>query len=1522
MTRTTSKGLLVWKIVRFDFDQGIVTLAGGETLKGLLCCIGNNVFQKTKEGIYHHQVDVHYKEIHHQKVDNTFEHEYLKCCTLDWAVWRGVYRAGPMETMLTSAFLDEDDCMVLKSLTNFFLAWKDKDLCRCCAASDLGTAFRECRGSIIPDSSWKVSSKERCALSHLQSVNKDVRQQGLRSLLDLLLDVVRDSNVLGSQKSTLNTSRKSTKSTPISSRSSIDVENTPSYFHQSIDSKKEAYLEEKENVSLLSGLMAVMDRPSKKKESKFDKRFIGSQTERALQVAQLKWNRFEEMKSDRSSTIGNKLYVKSRHALKWQEVLEWVDNGFLEILLKESIGPILEDGQPSFMLVEDLADACLQVIKIMPGEGTRRIVNCLVSRLQNLVEVFATLKVGTPQQIGSMKEVEIQQKMTKLRISFEEMVCFCRLLALIISSSVSVCSSLADVDGLSLILGLYSNMMKEFPVDVNNLDLLDCNISSKVIPGEVFGLKKHPPKVSKSHGSRKLGAPWLKRQEGIKSKRRLPLQEVSMSSRISHAFSTINSKVSNVHLEDNLQSDTPILYFQSHVSQINAPFSNTKVDAVSGTYLYPRPLSATIVDIVWEAKIHLLQTLVTMLESQSVILNKRKEELKAKLLIGSINSELLSWFISDLIGGPSNAFSSYVDDKLNKIIFKIIYLLDKDVEDNDTHHKCLSLGTQSNVQYVEEGPWWSGPGPPASQIPQMRLLGLMLVELKGRMDYIISCLMVTLPRHVSRDDQMLANCKDITGKNAKEHISSLWIDLARLSMVLSNFIRYWPAEGPKSYNVMRCCGGHFNQSLTLLASLGPIASWAPAQILAMQSLLKLLGLCIQDSTSGDLIENWSEYENFLWKMVVDTWAHWNCIQSYVSWLILEVCQGCLIHLLDEFQRSLHEPIQLYYHALGEQLGMGRDFDIVFPDFQLSELLPKKAMMFLRLVVILVQRKLHTNHDIHDGSAYLCFRDNALWFLQEIMNPTHGLLMMAIKNRPLGTCADCKIEITNPNHASEFCSSIEQHSLVLLAQIFSLKLPHSKVYFKGKCSGGYKNIFLSKKYLVPFLHTLYSGFKNLYTRVIWQSGLNSLGTLQGIHSLDDGKKCPIIDHSLESTTQNNNAMCSAMDEILSLCYSYAHVLLAAAKNLSEDGNQTFKDLRIMDFLVQEISLEYEYSQIAGPKSNSNSKEDMSTSSTNMNLQRPSSQKDLEIFKELEGSNANSSSLRVDCTLSSLIEEYELKTSTLKYQDFIIPQIKDKHVANVQNLVLSHEESKVNKKSKNKRLSNSKNFNKRKIPAPKDESFINKDNILKTSPINFSCNSIHEPVNSHSKIDSDDLKTWENEYTKKKKVVYSGRFFDLNEEVERELAVEEEDGVVDDKKQRLIEKIKFTSGQIQDQSKNIGKASISLNSSRSTSCESTGEVISTSLNAQPLVPKLDFTSALQKSQSNLANGFDIETSHNDIEENTFNNKDIGCKSLDLYISYDKEQLQRSIYHSPELHILLLELLISLMLNSEYVFIIDLF
>lgn len=1511
MTRTTSKGIFVWKIIRFDFDQGVVTLGEGETLKRLMCCIKNYVSQKSIiQGLEGHEEAIYDKEFH----QNPFEHGNSKCCSLDWAVWRGVYRAGPMETILTSAFADEDDCMVLKSLTTFFSAWKDNDSCRCCVACDLGTAFRECRGSVIQSFPWKLSSKEQFAISHLHSIKQEVRRQGLRSLLDILLDEVRDFNILGLQKSTLNTARKSTRSTPISSRSSIDVGNTPLYFQQLVDSKRNFYVEEKENMSLLSGLMAVMDRPLKKKDFQKEKKFVGSETQRALQEAELKWRRFDEMKSDRSSSIHEKTYVKtSRHVFKWQQVLEWIDNGFLEVLLKEGMRPVLEDDKVDFILVEDLANACLQVVKILPGEGSYRIVNFLISQMQILIEVFTTLKIGTPQEGSPIKELSFQQKMEKLKMSFKEMVRLCRLLALLVVSSVSIASSFANLDGLFLILNFYSIIVKEFSVDINNLDILEYDIVSEALPGEVSGLEKYSPKVLKPHAFSNAKVPRLQRQEEYKSKGRLPLQEVLVSSQISHAFCGINSKVSNVTLDSNVQSNIPKKKF-FHFSKTKAPMI-TNGDILVGSYICPPQILTTINDVVSETKLHLLQSLVTMFESQSITLNKCKAKMREKLLIESTSSALLSWLLSDLIGGHSNAIPLYISHNLNKLIFKIIFLLDKDSESNVLHIQCPQEN-QFNFQYAEEGPWWSGPGPPPIQTPKIKLLGLMLVEIKERMDYILACLIDTLPGHVIKDSQKLATYKKMTKDNAKIYIYSLWINLARLFMVLSDYIKYWPTREPKSQYVLQCCGGHFHQTLTLLASLGPVVTWAPAQILAIQSLLKLLSLCIEDSIIINAKENWSDYENFLWEMLVETWAHWNCIQSYINWMALDCCHGCLICHVNNLQKTLLEPIHLHYYTLEEQLSMEKKIEGVFENFQHSELVPMKAMMFLHLVVLLAQQKIYThNSNLQDGSTYLCFHNNALWFLHEIMNPIHGLLIMTIKSKPLRTCTDCKIETTNSGFILEISSSVEQYSLILLTQIFGFKFISPNVHVQENCGGGCPNIYLSKKYLMPFLYTLYSNFKNLYIGVIQQRGLNSLCTLQETHSWEDENKCVLTNHSsLKNNACNDKNMYSTMDEILNLCYLHAQVLHAVAKNLSKDGNQIFKDLCIMDFLVQEISLEYEFSHIADPKSNS--KDDMATNSTHSNLQRLSSRKNSEILTELGGSNSNS--IGACCMLQNLAQEYELRNSTLVCKDYVLQRSFDTCDVNDENPFVSLEQCKMNSKTNNITINYSSEFKKKRNFVPKDANFNNNSNIVKNVPIRLSCNPIYGIVNFGSKVDGNDSKkNWGIEYHKKE-ILYSGRFFDLNEEVEQELAAEEEDQLSEEEKQALVEDIEFRSIERKTQSHNIKDVSFSPTSTGSTSCHTSERDIPPTLNIRPLVPKLNFTSALHKTQSNMASGSDSETIHNDLEEQFCSNEDINveCKYSNLRVSYEKERLKRSIYHNSSLHVLLLELIISLMLDPQYV------
>jgi hypothetical protein len=268
------------------------------------------------------------------------------------------------------------------------------------------------------------------------------------------------------------------------------------------------------------------------------------------------------------------------------------------------------------------------------------------------------------------------------------------------------------------------------------------------------------------------------------------------------------------------------------------------------------------------------------------------------------------------------------------------------------------------------------------------------------------------------------------------------------------------------------------------------------------------------------------------------------------------------------------------------------------------------------------------------------------------------------------------------------------------------------------------------------------------------------------------------------------------------------------------------------------------------------------------------------------------------------------------------IMDKNVVSTQKSILPLEECKVNSKTKNRQSSELSNFNRKILTWPKDVDFYNKDDIVKDSLVCLSCDPIYGIENVGSKVDSDDLRaSWRSEHNKKD-LVYSGRFFDLNEEVERELAAEEENGANNDEKERLIEEITLTNSQPQVQFINIGDASFSSTSSKSTSYETREKIVPTTSNICPLVPKLNFISVLQKNQSNLANGSDTDITHNNMEEDILNNENInlGYKSSDLSLSYDKKRLKRPIYHSPYLHVLLLELLISLMLNSKYVFIID--
>ncbi|XP_073392087.1 uncharacterized protein [Physcomitrium patens] len=1043
------------------------------------------------------------------------------------------------------------------------------------------------------------------------------------------------------------------------------------------------------------------------------------------------------------------------------------------------------------------------------------------------------------------------------------------------------------------------------------------DVQDEVLPGEVYEPHFHQTKTCKSHVSHhpkpnpKPQPLWVNHHENKRkssSKATMPLtiaaHEVSVSSPILHSFFTRNLMVvedaarTESNSESNLlqkKHDCVVAVGDNKLGSVGKRDDDIEVD------YFPLLTLERVIGIIWRTKLSLLQSFISVWESQSIFMNKCKIEMKHMFSQETKSVEFLSWFLSDLMEGHLSTLGfAHVCESVTKSIFKVICLLDNDLLENDAFAWHHVQKIQCNAQYMTEGPWWSGPGPPQTQLLKTKLSDSLLMELKKKIDHIISNLMTTLSNNPLKDVQKFSTCKTFHQKNNSVHFWMLWVHLACLIMALSNYIIYWPKKKSSFKDVLEYCGENFHHVLTILSNLGPVSSWIPPQILTMQSILKILGLCIQDSTTANAKENWSPYGKILWEMMIDKWTHWNCIQSYISWLTLEACQSCLNNVFNNFQKELNESIHSYYFSLENQLNVKKYLSNDFEIFHSSKFFKKKGIVFLHLVVMLVKQKICTyneNFCKRSELQYFC-DDDALWFLQEIMNPSHGLLFLAIKNKYTKECEECEIKNPNQNFSPEIIFNIKQQSLILLAQIFSLQFFALKPRALKTCDVTHANIFFTRKYLMSFLNVLYCNFENAYTKVLQQLRFNSIYSSQGSRPGENENKCSSVSNEQNSfkTNENNHEIIHyTTDQMLSLCYSYAHVLLVIAKNLNEDGRLIFKDLCIMDFLIHEISLEYEFSHVV--ESELFCKVGAKEKSNCINFQVTTSRKDANMtYSGLNISNPKTRPIEMDCALPSLAQEYNIGNSISMSPKLMVQKIMEKNTITMQSPILIPEECILDSK---------------RMATICDNNTFEKKDLLKSS-----CNNIFGDKNLSVENSSSTNKTSRKcDYTSKI-FVYSGRFFDLNEEVEQELAKED-----DENHEESHSSILNMYNEYSEFEQETRFASIESNNNEDSSISSTStifserveKVIPSMTNSRPKIPKLNLTNAFDKNQSIFEEHLHAhKIGHNFLKVESEGDKwNIPSPSQ---ISCDNERSKRPIYHNLSLHVILLELIIYLMLSPE--------
>jgi hypothetical protein len=954
-----------------------------------------------------------------------------------------------------------------------------------------------------------------------------------------------------------------------------------------------------------------------------------------------------------------------------------------------------------------------------------------------------------------------------------------------------------------------------------------------------------------------------------------------------------------------------------------------------------------------------------------------------------------------LIGGPFSRFPACIGNRLKRMIFRVLFLLDKDdhAEGDDMFGFLHGSGSSCQVKDTPGVPWWSGPGPPPIIGDTKRgFSDTMLKEIQQRLDNILSTMSALLIRHSppvnmectsceEEEDSALTNDPRSTRRHhSKTYVSRLWIDLAYLLTVLSEYVQFWPQQAGKVREVVNSCGVQAECILSLLSRLGVTSSWGPAEILTMQSLLKLLSVCICNLVCGKMNspQGWGDAEHCLWDVIFRNPANWNCLLQYVSYLTSDICQRCLGCLLEDFQRSLQGPIRLYYHVLGQKVGMRGISDHVFASFQGTEASPKNVLGFLRLVVLLVQKKL----DMAQENSCVSHVLDSFSLLEGIMNPSDGLLMMAVNRQaqaiPLQTkeseqknssatlhisrdqgklhgnlCADTEKSGSDSGFQRDvrsFCpqcadlvltgrndskiGDITHESLCLLAEIFSLKISSSsgQRLSSPKRSVQEKttlyNPFLTSKYLDPILDTIFHGFKRLYTTTAPDESLlhESAAYLQNRRKHTEGSNNKLW-RNRGSNSRENEQNCNA-------CAAFARILLAVAQNQTGDASQTFHRLHVMEFLVQQIALEYEFSQVATPK--------IQDSMTGSSVERDSGKKEIQMagnFRRMETQEncewqLGSVSARDKTYLSPVIQPHQfsqLSSPQSREHEFISRWRKKHDGHDVQRSELPLCERDENISTLISEWDNcSIAVTQRRVTGTPRES---RDTESKIHLQTFLTKLYKPALMSSGGLAG--LAT-----PRLNEVVYCGRFFDLNDEVERELAAEEDDFVsihmstsqpenFEDQRKHFkvtcaikqTAKSSLHSSSLAPQSQSL--EFVELEEENPQRSQSPGQSSTSKPSTRPLVPKLNFSKAIRKGGLNfeeenvssepvassnrdqcLPTTFASESQRAHVEVNKSNPKLEG-----LFVSYTRERCSRRIYQNAGLHVLLLELFISLMLNPEY-------
>ncbi|EFJ21503.1 hypothetical protein SELMODRAFT_417290 [Selaginella moellendorffii] len=1227
----------------------------------------------------------------------------------------------------------------------------------------------------------------------------------------------------------------------------------------------------------------------------------------------INWNTFHETGSDgvyASSKCCGSFSVQNNG---WLRLLEWLDRRFLERLLEEALLVVDSGGRGASKVVE----AFLKVIEVIPGEASSSIGAFLLTHLEDAVSSIldsvcrhSSAGKNSDQEMFSIHvEGKEGQDSSREVENLEKMVHLSNMLSAVVHGSSIAAAVFADLIAGTAVDAVI-DLLQVYYFEGSRGEVSPCGD----LPGEVLEQDRvmhsypvvgaAPDTSDEDHSATVAFCPFS--SSGINAI--LQGQQVATfkSSFQSSGFAKVLLKlvlkrvgavstVKGFPLPNSGRSGGKKTSLKaSKAFRLMLPRGGTKEVSSNST-----KASAVIC--------HLLSAAAVMLTNRSSSLAQTRRKLVQEFK-GPRKLLLISSFVEELLrtvcdGSP---------EKAHEHIFQIIHVLDESDE-----HK--SQGSRYPV--------------------------LMLSEIQSRIK-------ATLSDHKAR---VMEN----DGKQTEQMLSlwEVWVALGSLLQVLSSFACKWPEEGG-ALLVFQRCGAEVGAVLHLLSSSEGPASWGGGELLVMQNILRLFAICMQNSHCRQ-----RELDNLLWNTLID--KNWEFIRRYSQWVVVDACHDCTWDLLEESLWSVWEPLE--FRDLSDPTGdlFSSWLPRWLPSMQCEEIPVINLVSFLRLTIGLIQRKadreknlllpgktrilleflmnpvtgllmkllkgdgfskkkmipqkdyeaafFHLKHVREDLRNLIPFCTQRQGISGRVPHPVPASPQESTNRQQQGTerFGGNAIEggqVSGPASVSYNLSylaatNLEIASLQLLASIFGLSF-HGQRHrttlsqsLLGRTAA--RNPFLGKAYAYPFLDFHFLRLIHLYYVNLLQ-----------------GRKLKLAEPTLEKVSENsctlawcsdNEAPCSeaeVRDEQLSLeCAVHVQVLLALAQNQSDDVTLRFKQLRVMDFLVHQIALEYEASQVATPrdvvrinKALASQLRSSASSFRTKNVGDPSARTSETSHPSMESSVSSDvttpsvSGLKKGLCLLSPELEGSNKSCLVhkKLEKFLSKDMPKLELGFLSARTLSAVQS---SSCESYLLSR---------PFTGRHEFLQKwQEVMKPA---VPRHPVHEQASENVAfpvtVDENNLaEDIEGDFAPEK-VVYTGKFFDLNEEVERELAEED--------------------GQDRPNSENDSSDSESLTHSED---DSIGSLANEGGKAsfRPFIPKLNLPRSARKGdQENTAEA------KPEIQVSKPGNKSPGVSlagdgqtsggSCKLTTPYEMERSQRRLYRNPSLHLFLLELYITLMLTPQ--------